>query len=297
MDEKRFVKLLWIAKAALLAVLLYVGVGVVTNRLHLGAVFDPGTASGDQRPADEHTTLPQTRSPSDYTAIVQRNLFTGDENAGKAGTDADRLQTVDSLASGEELGLQLVGTLAGSTAASRAIIQDTKSNATASYKVGDTVASATVETIERDAVILRHQGQPLVLKRQAGRADDKGPKTQDKRPTTEESAVARPASPVAPSSYAESSRAGYVTEVFRRATIEPYIRNNQTEGLKITGLENIPMATVFGLKDGDIVQTVNGQQLTSKQKAFQVLMKAKTQSRIDIQLLRDGKTKNLSFDL
>ena len=36
MDEKRFVKVLWIAKAALVAVLLYVGFEVVTNRVHLG---------------------------------------------------------------------------------------------------------------------------------------------------------------------------------------------------------------------------------------------------------------------
>jgi len=37
--------------------------------------------------------------------------------------------------------------------------------------------------------------------------------------------------------------------------------------------------------------------LTSKQKAFQVLMKAKTQSKVNLQLLRDGKSKELSFDL
>ncbi len=54
---------------------------------------------------------------------------------------------------------------------------------------------------------------------------------------------------------------------------------------------------MIGLRNGDVVQSVNGQQLTSKQKAFQVLMKAKTQSKIDIQLLRDGQSRNLSFDL
>ena len=94
-----------------------------------------------------------------------------------------------------------------------------------------------------------------------------------------------------------SDQAGYVTDIFRKATIEPYVKNDQTEGLKITGLENIPMAEMFGFKNGDIVQSVNGQQLTSKQKAFQVLMKAKTQSSIDIRLLRDGQSKNLSFKL
>jgi type II secretory pathway component PulC len=86
-------------------------------------------------------------------------------------------------------------------------------------------------------------------------------------------------------------------DILHKATIEPYVRNGQTEGLQLTGLENIPMADMIGLRSGDVVQSVNGQQLTSKQKAFQVLMKAKTQSKIDIQLLRDGQSRNLSFDL
>jgi type II secretory pathway component PulC len=57
------------------------------------------------------------------------------------------------------------------------------------------------------------------------------------------------------------------------------------------------LANLFGLRNGDIVQTVNGQNLNSKQKAFQVLKKARTQSNISLQLLRDGKAKELSFDL
>jgi len=54
---------------------------------------------------------------------------------------------------------------------------------------------------------------------------------------------------------------------------------------------------MLGLQNGDIVQMVNGQSLTNKQKAFQVLQKARSQPRLQIQLLRDGKAKELSFDL
>ena len=67
--------------------------------------------------------------------------------------------------------------------------------------------------------------------------------------------------------------------------------------MKITGLDQSPLAALVGLRDGDVVQTVNGQDLDSKQKAFQILKKARTQSKIDIHVLRNGKAKNLSFDL
>lgn len=82
-----------------------------------------------------------------------------------------------------------------------------------------------------------------------------------------------------------------------RATIQPYKVNGQVEGLKITGIENAPDAEALGLKNGDIIRQVNGQRLTSLQKAFQVMQKARYQRSIDIELLRQGRSKKLCFDL
>jgi type II secretion system protein C len=302
MDEKRFVKVLWIAKAALVAVLLYVGFEVATNRAHLGDVLDPGAASGKSRVADRHAAPAETHSPSDYAAIVQRNLFTDAGQAANQPPETSRAPTVESLPSADELGLRLVGAIAGGPAASRAIIQNTKSNTTGSYRIGDTIASATptsaagptVEAIHRDTVTLRYQGQPAVLKLCAAATADKGPKATEAKPKADGQT---PPAPVAKSPSSESSGGGYVSEIFRKATIEPYVANNRTEGLRITGLDKIPQAERFGFKNGDIVQVVNGQQLTSKQKAFQILQKAKTQSKVNIRILRDGKSKDLSFNL
>ncbi len=302
MDEKRFVKVLWIAKAALVAVLLYVGFEVVTSRVRLGEVLDPGAASGKLRVADRQAAPAETHSPADYTAIVQRNLFTDASQAANPQPDTSRAPAVESLPAADELGLRLVGAIAGGPAASRAVIQNTKSNTTGSYRIGDTIAAATrddaagptVEAIQRDAVILRYQGRPAVLKLCAATTADKGQKTAQTAPKTD--SQSQPA-PVAKSSSFESPGGGYMSEIFRKATIEPYVRNNRTEGLRITGLDKIPLAETFGFKDGDVVQVVNGQQLTSKQKAFQVLQKAKTQSKVNIRILRDGKSKDLSFNL
>ena len=294
MDEKRFVKVLWIAKAALVVVLLYVGIEVVTSRAHLGAMLDPDAARGEPRVTDRQSAPVETHSPSDYAAIVQRNLFTDPDRTVNQRPDVNRAPTMESLPSADDLGLRLVGAIAGGPAASRAIIQNTKSNTTDSYRIGDTIASATVETIQREAVVLRFQGRSLVLKQCSGTTTHKGQRTETTGPK-----VASPSqpSPAANAPSAPPSHAGYMSEVFRQATIEPYVRNNRSEGLKITGLDKIPMAEMFGFKNGDIVQTVNGQQLTSKQKAFQVLQKAKTQSQVNIRILRDGKSKDLSFDL
>jgi type II secretion system protein C len=197
------------------------------------------------------------------------------------------------MPSAEDLGLRLVGVLAGVPAVSRAIIQNTQNNTTNLYKIGEVVASATVESIQRDAVVLRYQGQQLVLRLRAGTASRGNGAAAPKEEKPSTAPPPRPQGRVPPL----STQARYVEEVFHNITIEPCVKNNQTLGLKVSGLEKVPLAEMFGFKNGDIIQTINGQQLSSKQKAFQVLMKAKTQSRLDIQLLRNGKSKNLSFDI
>jgi type II secretion system protein C len=302
MDEKRFVKLLWIAKTALVAVLIYAGFEVATSRLHV-APCDPHSARGEQLSASEPPGLPAARDPADYSTIVHRNLF-GQSQDAEAPTPAPAAggpRAAEPLAVSQELGLRLIGAIAGAPAAARAILQDTRSNTAGSYRVGDTVASATVEAIARDAVVLSYQGRPLVLKLRAGTAAERPPKTPESGPEST-SGRDRPASgerAVASDSVrrARPNQAEYVGDLLRQATIEPCVKNDRIEGLKISDLDKSPMAQMLGFKNGDIVQSVNGQQLTSKLKAFQVLMKARTQPKVDIRFLRDGKSKSLSFNL
>jgi general secretion pathway protein C len=287
MNEKRFIRVFRLIKVFLVVVLVYGGLRAITGRLHIGA-FDPGTVSGGDRTPDAEPMTIRTQSPADYTDILQGNLFSGADPAQGPG----RAPALDSMPSAEDLGLRLVGTLASGPAISRANIQNVKSKTTGVYRIGDTVASATVEAIQQDAVVLRHQGRQLILRMHTGAAGD------DKQPAGNTGQKAGEKAPPAGNRAAlPPVKADYVAEVFRKATIEPYVKNNRTEGLRITGLDKIPMAEMFGLKNGDIIQSLNGQQLTSKQKAFQVLMKARTQSKVDIQLLRNGKSKDLSFSL
>jgi type II secretion system protein C len=253
-------------------------------------MFDPGTASGELHVADTQAAPAETHSLR-TTRRLSNEICSPTRIEADQQPDANRASAVPSLPSADELGLRLVGTIAGGPAASRAIIQNTKSNTTDFYRIGDTVASATVEAIQRETAVLRYQGRPLLLKQCSGTTADKGQKSEAAAPKAD--SRSQP-SPVVNTASSESSRAGYMSEVFRKATIEPYVRNDRTEGLRITGLDKIPLAEAFGFKNGDIVQAVNGQQLTSKQKAFQVLQKAKTQSKVNIRILRDGKSKDLS---
>lgn len=321
MNEKHLVKLLWAAKAGLLVVLVCLGVGIVTDSLHRTGVLNPRTASGDQPAVDEQAPSSETYATPDYAALARSSLFGGTGGGGNSQEATSHAPVPDTLPSAEDLGLRVIGAVAGSPEASRAIIQNTKNNVINVYRVGDTISPAlnepdtgtppseksraqakpqagvTIEAIRRDAVVLCYQGRSSVLRLRTGTAADGKVSSGKENPPSPKGASASAAGPAGVPTLPRSNRGEYVTEVLRKATIEPYVKDNQTEGLQITGLENIPMATLFGLRNGDVIQSVDGQKLTSKQKAFQVLMKAKAQPKISIRLLRDGKSQDVSIGL
>ena len=293
MNEKDVSRLFWVVKAVLAAMLVYVAVRAVVAPLHLGGVLEPEATSGDERALNVAQANSEPHNPIDISAILENSLFAEKDSSGSLQRGHD--DPASSMTSAEQdLGLRLMGSIAGTATTSRAIIEDTTAKTTRPYKTGDVVASATIESIQPNTVILRHEGRRRILRLHRGTTTDNPPANK----IGEQGSTNVPESRSAKREMAPpSAKLGYVEDLFRNATVEPYLENGQPQGLKITGLENTPVAGMFGLRNGDVVQTVNGQHLTNRQKAFQVLQKARTQSKMHIQLLRHGKTRDLSFDL
>ena len=198
----------------------------------------------------------------------------------------------------EELGLALFGTVSGSPSVARAIIKDIKTGVFDIYKVGQVVGNARIEGIEADAVILLHDEQRKILWFTAWQSNSSNNNYVSSSPTNTERSKT-------PETYLAREKTGtdirtkigQVEEVLTKAVIEPHVVNGQIEGLRITGLENLKTAKRFGLKNGDVIRTVNGHLLTSKQKAYQIFKKARSQEAITFELLRGDKPKKLSFVL
>jgi type II secretion system protein C len=190
----------------------------------------------------------------------------------------------------KELGLELVGTISGAPEAARAIIKNTKTKVLETYKTGQRIADARIEAIEADAVVLEYKGQMRVLGLNSWRS--KG--TDGRYASSADSGInARPSSNDA----VITSKAGYIQKLLSKAVISPYVVDGRVEGLEITGLENLSEGETFGLKNGDIVHSVNGHSLTSKQKAFQILKKARSQDAISVEMSRNNRVNEISWPL
>jgi len=287
-------KVLFISKLAIVLLLVYTGGSTLLVRRNSTEFFEPASAGGSQSDRAAQLDASGRNLPDDFSAIVERGIF-GTAGQSSAHGDAGRLPSV-----ARELGIELVGTVCGSPAVSRAIIKNTKTKTLGLYRPGEIVAGATIQSIQLNAVILLHDGRRKALNLKAaetGRSADSSRPAQGKVKTPK-AAPYLPANRVRRQFAAVAgSKIGYVEEILSKAAIELYGVNGIVEGLRITGLEKVPAAKLLGLENGDIVRRVNGQQLTSLQKAFQVFQKAKSQPSISMELSRGGVTKELTFDL
>lgn len=300
-------KALFVIKLTLVLILGYVVISTVLMSQRTGDIFKPSSATGTDNitavirkdSTGELTSLPNT-PVKDYSVIVERDIF---------GNSASSLKTSKSLVGNnslspalsaeKELGIALLGTVAGSPDISRAIIKDLKTNELSLYKTGDTVATARIESIEKDVVVLLHQGQRKIL--DLGTKESVARQPVDKRQDNNNAQAALSknttvaANPPTEFQTTAGAKLGDIEIILTKAVIEPYTIDGQVEGLRLTGLENIKGAEDLGLKNGDIIRAVNGQRLTSKQKAYQIFKKARSQAATNIELLRGNEIKMLSF--
>jgi len=289
-------KVLFIARLALLTVLVVVVVKTAVV-LWRAACMPTPISTAD---TEDTTALKPTRkvdnSAKDYTAIIEQNVFSGARSLSPMQKSLWKNSATAMIPSAEqELGLVLLGTIAGTPPISRAIIKDSGSNIPQLYRIGEIVAGARVQSIENDAVILLHNGQSKILRLQIGRDHSQSDAHTARSDTRNETTQAARFEPGVTRIFPE--QAGHVETILSNAVIEPYSVGGKTEGLRVTSVENLPMAKEIGLKDGDIVREVNGHQLTDKRKAYQILKKARTQPSVSVELQREGKTKELSFAL
>jgi general secretion pathway protein C len=291
-------KVLFISKLGLFIILLFVVFRTVLIPENIKNTFAPSSALGGDRVFVSRMVEPSVLSSQDCAQIVERNPF-GDSDL----DDAGKLASVGSFTGSqelvsEELGLALCGTVSGNPSVARAIIKDLKTNDLDLYRIGQTVADARIESIYADAVTLIHNGERHILRLDTeSSARDRGTRVFSGTNADKKAAIAERGF-TSGSSGADIGIIRRCVEVMLKdGAVELYTVDGQVEGLRVTSVENIKEFRDIGLKDGDIIRSINGHRLTSKQKAYQILKKARSQPAVNLELIRGNETKNLSFTL
>ncbi len=285
-------------------IIFLVNLGLIT----LGAYFGVGLfyqILGSQiRPFQTATTTQAAASkaretekkPFDfYRPILQRDLF----KTKKTPVAPDKKTNV-SLENIEETKLQLKlwGTVAGDLQRSYAVIEDTKKREQNLYRVGDTIQNAEVKMILRAKVILSVQGKDEVLvmeevQKSAGRSFGKSP-TSGKSPRT--SAPGR--------AQRVSLRRSMINDAFQNINklmteikIQPHMEDGQPAGLALSNIKPNSIFRRMGLRNGDVLKNVDGQEISSVDDALRLYENMKSASDVSVQIQRRGRDRTINYNI
>lgn len=257
-----------------------------------------GSAEGAGR-----ASLPEVRPRSDYDFIFATGLF------GKAGSwdrsapppppppppPAPEVEET-------QLNLRLVGTsaLMDNDPLASAIIEDSDQRSILAYGIGDPIKEkVTLRAVRQREVILWNEmknppaeerlsmgdgGAPVV----AARPTVSAPVVSDSR--TERITLNR-------DEMIEDIYASY-TDLITKVRPEMYRdANGNVIGVTANNISQVPIAAKLGLADGDVLQTVNNEQIDSEQKIMEMVQKYRNAGSFRIGILRNGKPKVITYRL
>lgn len=300
---KRLHKLLWAVNVALAGVLVLVAVAYVASEPSVrettsATVRDAGSTAPDR-------TGRRDDGPEDAKLILARYIFgTGQGEQTALARQAEALKAARARAEVErQLPFRLLGTVASDEGASYAVLEDLGTKTQDLYRVGDAIGQARIDRIEQNRVVVVNMGVRQVLdlvmtgsSAKPGKAvlKEAAPPVEKARPENVVRVAANGQREI--NTRASASNVGQVARSFlSKMKLSPLPASGQAAGLRVSGLGDSTMAALVGLRDGDVIQSINGQSVPNRRKATQVLKKARQLGSARLQLLRGQEQKSLAF--
>ncbi len=290
-------RILLITNIVLLVILGYIVAGFIFgNDRGQSAIVEPiSTTDG------EKIALSNDRAMADNPDIIlERDIF-GSSGWSSAKQNPEQ-ETKENSISVLKAQLRLLATVAGDEEVACAVIENIKTKIQDLYKTGDIIEGAQIERIERNKIVLFTAGQREVLNLYVadgilGRVEKSTEPVIAQKPDAAEAVNIISPTKREINKKAFLARVGGMEAILKTVEVAPYLEDGQEKGVRITGLEDLSMARYVGFENGDVIQNINGSRVTNRRKAFQILRKARSQSSINIQLLRNQQEKKLSFGI
>ncbi|GHG74716.1 type II secretion system protein GspC [Comamonas sp. JC664] len=199
--------------------------------------------------------------------------------------------------------VKLLGTLVASNPDwSFASIQDMVTQRSQTFMVGNTLQGATVESIERERVIIINGGRREFI--------DGNPGDGAFVPPSPPVAQANTAPPGDGSGIRATSENEYevpraeidktlnnLNQVAMQARIVPAFKDGQAVGFKLFSIRPDSIYSKIGVQNGDVIRRINGFDLNSPEKALEVYSKMKDAARIEIEIERNGAPIRKSYNV
>lgn len=87
------------------------------------------------------------------------------------------------------------------------------------------------------------------------------------------------------------------SELMRQARIVPEQENGRVVGIRLFGVRPDTLLGTLGMENGDRLQTINGFDMASPEKALEAYARLRTADKLTVQINRRGQTMNLDYNI
>ncbi len=292
---KPFITLFYIVFITLAA---YLGVDALYKTMTAGLDIEDAAQASVHRSVTRKEAL--TKPLSDYATIEKRNLFkTGD--AVKPLSKPQPAPAIEDMKQ-TELKLRLWGTVTGDRDRAYAVIEDEKKRQQNLFRQGDTLQGATVKQILREKIVLSVNGKDEILSMEKPPAGD----TRLSRTMPTAGGAPAPFARAAESGPAGSQRIALeraevedalnnVNSLMRQARIRPHFKDGKPDGLTLSRIQRNSIFTKLGLRTGDVIVGVDGQEIESVDDALKFYNNLKSSPNVQLQIRRRGQLHNIDY--
>jgi general secretion pathway protein C len=232
----------------------------------------------------------------DYRPILTRDLFKTSKTP--LPTSAKKDVNLDDMEQ-TKLNLKLWGTVSGIEEQAYAVIEDTQKREQNLYRVGDSIQNAIVKMIRRAKVVLQVDGRDEVLAMEEIQQGKSGraPRSRPTRSTTREGSGRIRTQRVSMRRSMINEAINDVTKLMTQVKIQPHMKDGQADGLAISSIKPNSIFRRMGLRNGDILKKVGGQDIRTVDDALRLYDSMKSADSVSVEIERRGSLRNIDYTI
>jgi general secretion pathway protein C len=195
--------------------------------------------------------------------------------------------------------LILMGTAIGSYRETFALLQKKSTHEEQAFRLGEKVFDlGTLEAVNKDSVEIMSSGRRIKIEAPTTTMGEAGINPQQP-PVTSAGLVPQVTSPgnYVIDQQALNAALNNIGQAMTDARLLPSVKDGKVEGFRVSEVKPAGIFGMVGIKNGDILLSINGFKIDSPEKAIQALASLKGQTNIKLDMLRDGQPTTMNYDI
>jgi general secretion pathway protein C len=282
----------WIADILVLSLIVYFGVDALMTILD--TKLSPTPIKTKEAIKLSKALAADARPLDDYGIITERNLFGGSPQD-LTEVSPEQIALEEMPVAVKSLGLRLVGTVvADKPEDSSAIIEDLASRKQEVYREGDRVKEALIKRILRHNVVINTGRQDEVLtmmmEESPGRSRPPERKGRVRRRPTTRSSIRLDREEL-------ETQMADLNELMQQVRIRPFMEGKRPAGFLVSNIKPGSLFSKMGLRNGDVIQGVNGETVTTPDQAIELYESLMEGGEIALDIKRGRRTRQLRYEV